>query len=115
MELIGVNVMDGETVVNDRTRSRSNLANVTIVMELVEFLISRDVFKGKTSTIITTYADQKKLYVRRLMKLSEKLSITWEDMVKIATVDSYKGIWNMDPCLNKDTNTSRLKDSGRYQ
>ncbi|OJI80648.1 hypothetical protein ASPTUDRAFT_937671 [Aspergillus tubingensis CBS 134.48] len=30
MELIGVNVMDGETVVNDRTRSRSNLANVTI-------------------------------------------------------------------------------------
>ncbi|XRM44428.1 hypothetical protein ABZX51_007567 [Aspergillus tubingensis] len=30
MELNGVNVMDGETVVNDRTRSRSNLANVTI-------------------------------------------------------------------------------------
>ncbi|PYH32406.1 uncharacterized protein BO87DRAFT_312756, partial [Aspergillus neoniger CBS 115656] len=91
MELIGVNVMDGETVVNDRTRSRSNLANVTIVMELVEFLLRRDVLKGKTSTIITTYADQKKLYIRRMMKLSEKLSIAWEDMVKIATVDSMQG------------------------
>lgn len=91
MELIGIDVTDGKAVVNGKTRSRSNIANVTVVMELVEFLISRDALKGRTSAIITTYADQRKEYVRRLKKLSERLSIAWEDMIKIATVDSMQG------------------------
>ncbi|GKZ57485.1 hypothetical protein AnigIFM49718_002802 [Aspergillus niger] len=91
MELIGIDVTDGKAVVNGKTRSRSNIANVTVVMELVEFLISRDALKGRTSAIITTYADQRKEYVRRLKKLSERLSIAREDMIKIATVDSMQG------------------------
>ncbi|KAL3261725.1 hypothetical protein ABHI18_003522 [Aspergillus niger] len=91
MELIGIDVTDGKAVVNGKTRSRSNIANVTVVMELVEFLISRDALKGRTSAIITTYADQRKEYVRRLKKLSERLSIAWKDMIKIATVDSMQG------------------------
>ncbi|KAI2852794.1 hypothetical protein CBS11350_427 [Aspergillus niger] len=91
MELIGIDVTDGKAVVNGKTRSRSNIANVTVVMELVEFLISRDALKGRTSAIITTYADQRKEYVRSLKKLSERLSIAWKDMIKIATVDSMQG------------------------
>ncbi|KAL4889313.1 AAA domain-containing protein [Aspergillus ambiguus] len=91
IELVGVNVTDGQTLRNDKNYSRSNPANVLVVTSLVEFLISRGALEAVTCVIITTYSEQKKEYVDKMMMLSEKHDIAWEEMVRVATVDSMQG------------------------
>ena len=60
-------------------------------MEPVEFVTRRDALKGTTYTIVTTYSDQKREYLRRMTKLSGRLNIAWEDMIKLATVNHIQG------------------------
>lgn len=91
LELIGLNVTDGQARVNERTFSRSNEANVSVVMESLKHLMSLNALDGLMCAVITTYADQKRCYVDEMLKLSEKDSINWEETVRIATVDSMQG------------------------
>ncbi|PKY04831.1 hypothetical protein P168DRAFT_225041, partial [Aspergillus campestris IBT 28561] len=91
VELIGIDVTDGTTSRNSQNQSRSNTENVVVVMDLVEFIVRRGALEDVTCAIITAYSDQRKEYVGRLMRLSEKLDIAWKDMPKVATVDSMQG------------------------
>ncbi|KAK6811865.1 hypothetical protein RU639_012330 [Aspergillus parasiticus] len=91
LELIGLNVSNGQTMVNDRNHSRSNAENVSVVMDLVEFLINQNVLSNVTCSIITTYSEQKKSYITKMLELSEKLNIIWQDMVDVMSVDRMQG------------------------
>lgn len=91
MELIGLDIKDGQTLRNDRNYSRSNPASVSVVMDLVEFLIHRHALEAITCAIITTYSEQKKEYVGKMMRLSKRLNIAWEKMVRVATVEFMQG------------------------
>ncbi|KAB8226552.1 AAA domain-containing protein [Aspergillus novoparasiticus] len=91
LELIGLNVSNGQTMVNDRNHSRSNAENVSVVMDLVEFLINQNVLSNVTCSIITTYSEQKKCYITKMLELSEKLNIIRQDMVEVVSVDRMQG------------------------
>lgn len=64
---------------------------VSVAMDVVESLVNRGALKGVTCAIIATYSEQKKEYIGEMMRLSEGLNIAWEEMVKVATVDSKEG------------------------
>ncbi|KAK1139333.1 hypothetical protein N8T08_001104 [Aspergillus melleus] len=91
LELVGLDVSDGETEINQTTFSRSNKRNIEVVMNLIEHLISNNALNGLSCCILPTYADQKKAYVEAMIALSQKLGIAWEDMVSVSTVDSMQG------------------------
>ncbi|KAK6812609.1 hypothetical protein RU639_011583 [Aspergillus parasiticus] len=40
---------------------------------------------------VRRYSEQKKCYIAKMVKLSEKLNIVWEDMVDVVTVDRMQG------------------------
>ncbi|KAF7626485.1 hypothetical protein F9C07_2263730 [Aspergillus flavus] len=81
LELIGLNVSNDQTMVNNWNHSRSKAANVSVVMDLVEFLINPNVLSNVTCSIITTYSEQKKCYIAKMPELSVKLNIVFEDWV----------------------------------
>ncbi|KAE8423790.1 AAA domain-containing protein [Aspergillus pseudocaelatus] len=91
IELIGLDVSDGNSVTNPTTYSRSNVRNVAVVMDLIEYLITENALSGLSCCILPTYADQKKAYINSMLNLSRKLSIAWEDMVSVFTVDGMQG------------------------
>ncbi|KAL5357535.1 hypothetical protein BJX96DRAFT_172611 [Aspergillus floccosus] len=62
---------------------------VSVVMDLVEFLISRGILNVISCAILTTYSEQKEEWVWEMMRLSEGLNlVVREQMVKVASVDS---------------------------
>ncbi|KAF5866133.1 hypothetical protein ETB97_000667 [Aspergillus alliaceus] len=91
LELVGLDVSDGEIEINQTTFSRSNKRNIEVVMNLIEHLISNSALNGMSCCIRPTYADQKKAYVEAMIALSKKLGIAWEVMVSVCTVDSMQG------------------------
>lgn len=91
LELIGLNVSNDQTMVNNWNHSRSNAANVSVVMDLVEFLINPNVHSNVTCSIITTYSEQKKCYIAKMPELSVKLNIVPEGIVDVVTGDRMQG------------------------
>ncbi|RLL94337.1 hypothetical protein CFD26_101079 [Aspergillus turcosus] len=91
MELIGLDVSNGEMEINPTTYSRSNARNVAVVIELIEYLLTANALDGLSCCILPTYADQKKAYIDALLNLSQKLDIPWKDMVSVFTVDGMQG------------------------
>jgi hypothetical protein len=91
MGLIGLDVSNGEMKINPTTYSRSNARNVTVVIELIEYLLSSKALDGLSCCILPTYADQQKAYINALLNLSQKLDIPWENMVSVSTVDGMQG------------------------
>ncbi|BAE66260.1 unnamed protein product [Aspergillus oryzae RIB40] len=87
LELIGLNVSNDQTMVNNWNHSRSKAANVSVVMDLVEFLINPNVLSNVTCSIITTYSEQKKCYIAKMPELSVKLNIVFEGIVDVVTGD----------------------------
>ncbi|GMF76747.1 unnamed protein product [Aspergillus oryzae] len=55
-------------------------------MCIILFLMGHD-----TCSRITSYSEQTKCYIAEIVKLSETLSIVWEDMVDVVTVDRMQG------------------------
>ncbi|KAJ9294513.1 hypothetical protein DTO271G3_6781 [Paecilomyces variotii] len=85
LQLVAVDVLDGETEIEPRTKSRYNLANVMVVMDLLTHLFHKGALGADSDlTIIIPYAEQRSKCVRASIELAAEECIRWSDMTKVA-------------------------------
>ncbi|KAL1846947.1 hypothetical protein Plec18170_008915 [Paecilomyces lecythidis] len=92
LHLIALDVQDGDAHTEHRSSSRFNIANITVVINLLSHLFDSGALGSDSDlTIITPYAEQRSRYIKELVSLATKKGSRWADMVKVATIDSMQG------------------------
>ena len=92
--LIFLNVTDEMDVCGQLSHSRSNIANVNVVVSLL-----RSWYGYKTSSgipelqvvILVPYKDQKILYQERMLRLAQSLGCRTDELAEVSTIDGFQG------------------------
>lgn len=84
-QLIAIDVFDSETEIEPRTKSRYNLRDFIVVMDLLIHIFHKGALGADSDlTIIIPYAERRSKYVRALIELAAEECIRWSDMIKVA-------------------------------
>ncbi|KAF9890134.1 hypothetical protein FE257_006295 [Aspergillus nanangensis] len=79
MELLGIGVANGQTLRNKGNYSRSNPANVSVVLDLVDVLMTSDATSRRRCPFL-------------MMRISDRLELPWEQMIGSSIQDKSQ-IW----------------------
>lgn len=89
--LLGVNVKDAKVVIDEVTRSRSNPEVVKVVSNMLSVMFQKTPYPTSKITIITSYNAQKALYMKMIRGLQEQTGIPFDNLPRVATIDSMQG------------------------
>lgn len=67
VNVLALNITEGECIIDEATKSRYNLQDVVVVMDLIEALWKGGVLRKHTIKIVTTYALQKQNYIAAML------------------------------------------------
>lgn len=75
---------------NNSTGSKSNHPDATVILNLIRDLITIDSLPNSLA-IDTPYAEQRNLYPKRLLTLSDELNLNLKSGIRFATIDAMQG------------------------
>lgn len=91
MNLVALNIKYRKCDINDETKSKFNVENVAVVMDLLKHLIDRNALDINAITIMTPYSAQLCLYMKAVIRLSAAKKMHLHPKLLVATIDSMQG------------------------
>jgi superfamily I DNA and/or RNA helicase len=89
--LLGVNVLKAKGIVGQVTFSRSNPEVVKVVSDMLSAMFKKTPYPTSKITIITSYNAQKAAYLKMIHSFQEKTGISFDNLPRVATIDSMQG------------------------